>query len=200
MVGVFHRDEGDHVVFGKFLGIFDGGQFVLRTVENQHIVRPVEVLVLPHVGFFQVVHELLVHFHLSFVTHLDFLALFQLLHFFWRQVILHQLGHVDPRAAESHFFEGIPDFRHVFQRQIGTETGGVVVESGGMEFLPGVVHHQGQVGHEFFQHQLLPSIRSMTGPVEYQGSVSFILGDQLLGEFGGRMIFFIAPESMGADH
>ena len=104
VVGVFHREEGDHVVLRKFPGILDGGQLVLGPVENQHIVRPVEVLILPDVRPVQIVQELLVHLHLPFVAHLDFLALFQLLHLFRAQVVPGQLGHVDPRAPEGHLF------------------------------------------------------------------------------------------------
>lgn len=199
VVGIFHRDEGNYVVFCKFPGILDGGQLVLGPVENQHVIGPVKVLVLPHIGFFQVFHELFVHFHFPFVAYLDFLAFFQLFHFFRAQVVLHQLGHVDPRAPEGHLFKGIPHFRHVFQGQVGPEAGGVVVQGGGVEFFMGIVHHQGQVGHEFFQDQLLPGIRPMAGPVEHQGPVPLVLGNQLLGELGGGMVLLVAPEPVGAD-
>ena len=40
----------------------------------------------------------------------------------------------------------------------------------------------------------------MAGPVEHEGTVAFVFADQLLGEFGGRVILFVASEAVGTDH
>lgn len=199
MVGPFDGDELDDVIFGEVPDQVDRNHFVLRAVEDEDVVGKIEIFVVADVETLEVIHESLVDLHLAVETDLDFLAFLQLGKAFVGNVIAHAFIHVDARAAQGDFFEGIALFDEVAQGNVGAEARRIVVDVLGLEFGPGIVDDQCQIGHTFRDGQFFAGVSAMAGPVKGDDGVVLVFARQVFRKMDGSGRVFVAAESVGDD-
>ena len=199
MVGPFDGDELDDVVFGEVLDQVDRNHFVLRAVEDEDVVGKIEIFVVADVETLEVIHESLVDLHLAVETDLDFLAFLQLGKAFVGNVIAHAFIHVDARAAQGDFFEGIALFDEVAQGNVGAEARRIVVDVLGLEFGPGIVDDQCQIGHTFRDGQFLAGVGTVAGPVKGDDGVVLVFARQVFRKMDGSSRVLVAAEAMRDD-
>ena len=199
VVGAFHGNEFDDVVFSKAAGFFNGNHFILCAVDNEHAVSKVEVFVFHDVKTFQGIEEGLIHLHFPFKAYGYFLAFAQFVFVIFRQVAHHGLIHADRRAAEGDFGERVPFFDEVTECQISAEAGRVVIYSFGFHHFFGVFRDQGKVGEAFIDGQLFSGVHAVAGPVKGNHGKSFVLGCEVFSEMQGACRFFAAAKAMGDD-
>ena len=199
VVGALDLHELDYVRVREGAGLLDGDVLVLGAMDEQDVVRPVEVLELPDVVCLEVVDQRAVDLEPALKADLDLFALLEFGEVRRRDILLHVQGHHEARRARYDAGEGVAEGMDIGERQVSAEAHGIVEDGCGAQRVSRVAHGEPQVLEALGKLELLARVLAMAGPVEGEHGVALVLAGLLLGELLDPGDVLVAAVAVCAD-